>query len=160
MIRAPRFAAARMNATACVKFFSGSGPHCIWMRAIFVFTGWVAMQTSGSEAREPACPALDMLPACRAPGKRATSPPLERLVHGIGRNNLDALDHDTPGGLAHLALRVSFDGRVTDFFQHIVAFDHFAERCVLMVEPMHRSEADEELRAGRVRVSATRHGNY
>ena len=52
------------------------------------------------------------------------------------------------------------DRNVTDFLQHIVAFNQFAKGRVLMVEPVHRGEADEELRTGGVRIRLARHRNH
>ena len=51
------------------------------------------------------------------------------------------------------------DRNVTDFLQHILAFNQFAEGRVLMIEPVHRGEADEELRTGGVRIRTARHRN-
>ena len=47
------FAASRMNPTAREKFFSGCGPHRIWMRAIFVWlVRWIEiMALSGNICR-------------------------------------------------------------------------------------------------------------
>ena len=38
--------------------------------------------------------------------------------------------------------------RVADFLQHVVAFDQFAKRRVLMIEPRYRRETNKKLRAG------------
>ena len=46
------------------------------------------------------------------------------------------------------------------FSQHILAFNQFAKGRVLMVEPVHRAEADEELRTGRVWIRTARHRNH
>ena len=42
-------------------------------------------------------------------------------------------------------------GRGGDFFQHVVAFDQFAERGVLLVEKARVAVADEKLAAGGIR---------
>ena len=44
------------------------------------------------------------------------------------------------------------DRSITDFLQHILAFNQFAKGRVLMIEPVHGCEADEELRTGRIRI--------
>ncbi len=51
------------------------------------------------------------------------------------------------------------DRNVTDFLQHILAFNQFAKGRVLMIEPVHRCEADEELRTGGVWIRTARHRN-
>src|SRR5216684_5446561 len=83
-----------------------------------------------------------------------------KSLHGIRRHDFDALDHDAFGRFARFAHAVFYHRSVTDFLQHIVAFNEFAERRVLMVEPAYRGEADEELRTGGVGIWSTRHRDY
>src|SRR6266480_529284 len=82
------------------------------------------------------------------------------LLHRISRHDFDALDHDAFGRFARFAHAVSGDRNITDFLEHILAFNQFTKGCVLMVEPVHSGEADEELRAGRIRIGAARHRNH
>src|SRR6266516_6384568 len=82
------------------------------------------------------------------------------LFHGIGRHDLDALDHDPFRRLTRLACAISSDWNLADFFQDVRAFDQLAERGVLPIEPPDGREADEELRTGRIRIGPTRHRDH
>ncbi len=75
------------------------------------------------------------------------------LLYAVCRNNFDADD-------AHAFVRAvrRMRWRRGDFFQHVVAFDQFAERGVLVVEKRRVAVADEKLRAGGIRVLRPRHG--
>jgi len=63
-----------------------------------------------------------------------------RLFHRIARDDFDADD-------AHAFVRtiLRMRRRRGDLFQHVVAFDQFAERGVLMVEKARVAMADEKL---------------
>src|SRR5712672_560760 len=81
----------------------------------------------------------------------------ESLLHRIRRNNLDAFDDDPFRRLTHLSAAVSaYLGRA-NILEHVVAFDQFAERRVLMVQASNRRQADKKLRAGRIRLRLPRH---
>jgi hypothetical protein len=67
------------------------------------------------------------------------------LIDRIGRHDLDALDRDAFGRLAHFSRAASGDRRAPDFSQHIIAFNQFAKGRVLMIEAADVPEADEEL---------------
>src|SRR6266566_516080 len=82
------------------------------------------------------------------------------LFHGIGRHDLDALDHDPFRRLARLACAVTRDWNIADFFQNVRALDQLTERGVLPIEPRDRRETYEELRTGRIRSGPTRHRDH
>ena len=60
------------------------------------------------------------------------------LFDRTSRHDVDLVDHDALSRLTHFAHAVLGHGRITDFSQHIIAFNQFAERRVLMIEPVHR----------------------
>src|SRR5512133_2941648 len=79
-----------------------------------------------------------------------------RLFHRISWHDFEALDHHAFGRFARLAHAIFGHRNLTNFLQHILAFNQFAKGRVLMVEPVHRREADEELRTGGVRIRPAR----
>ncbi len=70
-----------------------------------------------------------------------------RLLDRIRRHDLDAFDYHPLGRFAHFARAASVYRRVTDLFEHVVAFDQFSERRVLMIETRNMRETDEKLRS-------------
>src|SRR5215475_14282996 len=129
-----------MKSTARAKFSSGTGPQRIWIKAIFVIP---------SEVEESRCVTSKVFRLGVSTSRNMTA---SLSLYRRRRHNFDAVDHDTFGRLAWFA-HVIFDDRdVTDFLQHIIAFDQFAERRVLMVESVYGCETDEELRAGGVGI--------
>src|SRR5207245_7312589 len=82
------------------------------------------------------------------------------LFDRFSRHDLNTLDHHALCRLARFALCISLDRRVANFLQHVIAPDQRAESRVLMIEPMHRRETDEELRSGRIWIGRARHGDH
>jgi len=62
----------------------------------------------------------------------------KRLLDRIRRHDLDALDHDALGRLAHFASAVSCYRRLANLIQNIVAFAQLSERRVLVIESRDR----------------------
>src|SRR5262245_41082117 len=79
--------------------------------------------------------------------------PSPASLHGIRRNDLDAFN-------SHALDRTvrPFGRRGRDLFQHVVAFDEFAEGRVLVIQEPRLAVADEELAAGGIRVRRAGHG--
>src|ERR1051326_2981066 len=92
------------------------------------------------------------------PGVNETSS--RQLLHRARRHDVDLVDHDAFDRLAHFALSISLDRRVPNFIKHIIAFTYFAEGRVLVIEPVHGCETDEELRARRIRIRFARHRDH
>src|SRR4029077_8321729 len=84
----------------------------------------------------------------------------QQLLPRISRHYVDALDHHAFGRFARFTHAVPGHRSVTDFLEHVLAFNQFAKGRVLMIKPVHRAEADEELRTGRVRIRPARHRNH
>src|SRR5438034_11500813 len=67
------------------------------------------------------------------------------LFHGSRRDDVDLRDHHALDWFAHCAVGPFNRLRVADLFQNIVTFDQFAERRVLMIEPVDWRETNEKL---------------
>src|SRR6266446_10968717 len=82
------------------------------------------------------------------------------LFHRLSGHDFHAFDHHALCRLTRFALCISLDRRVADFVEHVIAFNQFAKRGVLMIEPMYRRETDEELRTGRIWIGRARHREH
>ena len=75
---------------------------------------------------------------------------------------------ESAGTILMLSTFMRFAGRSSapsvlvrgDFFQHVVAFDQFAEGGVLAVEKLRVAVADEKLAAGRIGILRARHREH
>src|SRR5439155_16135449 len=69
------------------------------------------------------------------------------LLDRISWHDLDAFDHHPLGRFAVLARAASGHRHITDFSQHVIAFDQLTERGVLMIQTRNARETDEKLRS-------------
>src|SRR4026209_1094491 len=121
-ICAPCLAASRINSNARPRFFSGSAPQRIWINPIFVMSSG---SRDISRFFENSKRFLDFA--------RNDNSVTESLFHRISWDDFDALDHHAFGRLARFAHAVLGHLDVTDFLQHILAFDQFAKGGVLVI---------------------------
>src|SRR5438045_9367355 len=81
------------------------------------------------------------------------------LFHRVCRHDLNAGNRDALRGFATRPIRPRHRWGVADLIEHIQAFDQFAKRRVLMIEPMNGLKTNEELAACSVRLILACHGN-
>src|SRR4030095_12968601 len=81
------------------------------------------------------------------------------LFHRVCRHDLNAVNRDALRGFATRPIRSRHRWGVADLIEHIQAFDQFAKRRVLVIEPTNRLKTNEELTACRVRLGFACHGN-
>src|SRR5437868_10148309 len=146
-IPAPFLAASRMKSRAREKFFSESAQQRICTSATFVLS--CVMSTEVETA----------LNVSETVGDSSTSLGMTRggLVHRTGRDDVDLFDRHAFRRFAHFTHAIAAHRGVANFCEHVVPFDQFAERCVLVIESRHRRETNEELRTSRIRIGLERH---